>query len=36
MCIRDSFYTETKVVTTRCFDEEEGKNTKVSTWDGTI
>ena len=30
------FYTETKVVTTRWFDEEEGKNTKVSTWDGTI
>lgn len=30
------FYTETKVVTTRWFDEDEGKNTKVSTWDGTI
>lgn len=30
------FYTETKVVTTRWFDEEEGKNTRVSTWDGTI
>ncbi len=30
------FYTETKVVTTRWFDEEEGRNVKVSTWDGTI
>ena len=30
------FYTETKVVTTRWFDEDEGRNTKVSTWDGTI
>lgn len=30
------FYTETKVVTSRWFDEEEGKNTNVSTWDGTI
>lgn len=30
------FYTETKVITTRWFDEEEGKSTKVSTWDGTI
>lgn len=30
------FYTETKVVTTRWFDEEESKKTKVSTWDGTI
>lgn len=30
------FYTETKVVTTRWFDEQEGKNTQVSTWDGTI
>ena len=30
------FYTETKVVTTRWFDEEEGKNVNVSTWDGTI
>lgn len=30
------FYTETKVVTTKWFDEEAGKSTKVSTWDGTI
>lgn len=30
------FYTETKVVTTRWFDEEEKKNQTVSTWDGTI
>lgn len=30
------FYTETKVVTTRWFDEEEKKKTEVSTWDGTI
>ena len=30
------FYTETKVVTTRWFDEEESKKKKVSTWDGTI
>lgn len=30
------FYTETKVVTSRWFDEVEGKNTTVSTWDGTI
>lgn len=30
------FYTESKCVTTRWFDEEEKKNTKVSTWDGTI
>jgi malonate-semialdehyde dehydrogenase (acetylating)/methylmalonate-semialdehyde dehydrogenase len=30
------FYTETKVVTTRWFDSEEGKKTTVSTWDGTI
>ncbi|MFA5235842.1 MAG: CoA-acylating methylmalonate-semialdehyde dehydrogenase [Bacilli bacterium] len=30
------FYTEAKVVTTRWFDEEEKKKTKVSTWDGTI
>jgi malonate-semialdehyde dehydrogenase (acetylating)/methylmalonate-semialdehyde dehydrogenase len=30
------FYTETKVVTTRWFDEEESQSTKVSTWDGTI
>jgi malonate-semialdehyde dehydrogenase (acetylating)/methylmalonate-semialdehyde dehydrogenase len=30
------FYTETKVVTTRWFDDEEKKAGKVSTWDGTI
>lgn len=30
------FYTESKVVTTRWFDEEEAKKEKVSTWDGTI
>lgn len=30
------FYTETKVVTTRWFDEEESRKTEVSTWDGTI
>lgn len=30
------FYTETKCVTTRWFDEEEKKQTTVSTWDGTI
>lgn len=30
------FYTESKCVTTRWFNEEEKKNTKVSTWDGTI
>lgn len=30
------FFTETKVVTTRWFDEEESKVTSVSTWDGTI
>jgi malonate-semialdehyde dehydrogenase (acetylating)/methylmalonate-semialdehyde dehydrogenase len=30
------FYTETKCVTTRWFNEDEMKNTKVSTWDGTI
>ena len=30
------FFTETKVVTTRWFDEEESKKTTVSTWDGTI
>lgn len=30
------FYTEGKVVTTRWFDEEEGKSQTVSTWDGTI
>ncbi|MCC8180549.1 MAG: CoA-acylating methylmalonate-semialdehyde dehydrogenase [Planctomycetes bacterium] len=30
------FYTETKCVTAHWFDAEEMKNTKVSTWDGTI
>ena len=30
------FYTETKVVTTHWFTEEEGKSKQVSTWDGTI
>lgn len=30
------FYTETKVVTSRWFDEEESRSVKVSTWDGTI
>ncbi len=30
------FYTESKVVTTRWFDEEEMKKEKVDTWDGTI
>lgn len=30
------FYTESKCVTTRWFDEEEKKNKEVSTWDGTI
>ena len=30
------FYTETKVVTTRWFDEAESKRKTVSTWDGTI
>lgn len=30
------FYTESKVVTTRWFDEESAADTKVSTWDGAI
>jgi malonate-semialdehyde dehydrogenase (acetylating)/methylmalonate-semialdehyde dehydrogenase len=30
------FYTETKVVTTRWFDDSEKKQEKVTTWDGTI
>lgn len=30
------FYTESKTVTTKWFDEKEGKSTEVSTWDGTI
>jgi len=31
-----AFYTETKAVTTHWFSEEEMKETKVGTWDGTI
>ncbi|MDV4152044.1 CoA-acylating methylmalonate-semialdehyde dehydrogenase [Clostridium sp. AL.422] len=30
------FFTESKCITTKWFDEEEMKNTVVSTWDGTI
>ncbi|WML34908.1 CoA-acylating methylmalonate-semialdehyde dehydrogenase [Clostridium sp. OS1-26] len=30
------FYTETKAVTTRWFDEDEMKNTKVDSWDGSL
>jgi malonate-semialdehyde dehydrogenase (acetylating)/methylmalonate-semialdehyde dehydrogenase len=30
------FFTESKTVTTRWFDEEEKKNEKVSTWDGSL
>lgn len=30
------FYTESKVVITRWFDEEEMKKTKVGTWDGSV
>ena len=30
------FFTESKCVTTRWFDEEETQKTEVSTWDGTI
>lgn len=30
------FYTETKCVTTRWFDDEEKKKTKVDTWDGSV
>jgi len=30
------FYTETKVVTSRWFDETESRRKTVSTWDGTI
>ena len=30
------FFTDSKTVTTRWFDEEESKSTTVSTWDGTI
>lgn len=31
-----AFYTETKAVTSRWFSEEEKKETKVGTWDGTM
>lgn len=31
-----AFFTEAKCVTTRWFDEEEKKKTKVGTWDGTV
>lgn len=30
------FFTETKAVTTKWFDEEEKKKTKVDTWDGSV
>ena len=30
-----AFFTEAKCVTTRWFDEEEKKKTKVGTWEGT-
>ena len=30
------FFTESKSVTTRWFDEEEMKNVKIDTWDGTL
>ena len=30
------FYTETKAVTTRWFDKEEMKKTRVDTWDGSV
>ena len=30
------FYTETKAVTAHWFSEEEKKETKVGTWDGTV
>ncbi len=30
------FYTESKCVTSRWFDEEDMKETKISTWEGTI
>lgn len=30
------FFTETKAVTTRWFDEEELKKTRVDTWDGSV
>ncbi len=31
-----AFYTESKCVTSRWFTEEDSKETKVSTWEGTI
>jgi malonate-semialdehyde dehydrogenase (acetylating)/methylmalonate-semialdehyde dehydrogenase len=31
-----AFYTEAKCVTSRWFGEEEKKETKISTWEGTI
>ena len=31
-----NFYTETKCVTTKWFDEEEKKKTKIDTWDGSV
>ncbi len=30
------FFTETKAITTRWFDEEEKKKTRVDTWDGSV
>ena len=30
------FYTESKTVTTRWFDEKEAENTVINSWDGTI
>jgi malonate-semialdehyde dehydrogenase (acetylating)/methylmalonate-semialdehyde dehydrogenase len=30
------FFTESRVVTTTWFDEEQGKKKSTSTWDGTI
>jgi malonate-semialdehyde dehydrogenase (acetylating)/methylmalonate-semialdehyde dehydrogenase len=31
-----SIYTESKVVTTRWFDEEERNKARVGTWDGAL
>jgi hypothetical protein len=31
-----AFYTESKCVTSRWFSEEDKKETRVSTWEGTI
>jgi malonate-semialdehyde dehydrogenase (acetylating)/methylmalonate-semialdehyde dehydrogenase len=31
-----AFYTEAKCVTSRWFDEDEKKEKKISTWEGTI